>query len=168
MSNTENKKTGVRFNFFDVLLILAVVSCIAGLVLHAYFTEDLSKTYSQEAQITLTVTDISENTAIALCRKDTSVYFEENDALIGTVTWSTYAPMNVELERADGTLVNALHPHKKTAVLTTIMSGTWTDDGFLITGNTLATVGKTLKIYTQDAVCTVTITEVIIITEVIK
>ncbi len=160
MSISENKKTGVRFNLFDVLLILAVIACVAGLVLHAYFTDDLTETYAETANITLTVTGISEKTASAFCRAGASVYLSETDEKVGQLLDASYDVMIVELENADGVLVNAVHPDKKTATATAVLTGTWTDDGFLIGGHTLAAIGKTLNIYTENAVCTVTLTGV--------
>ncbi len=160
MSTSENKKTGVRFNLFDVLLILAVIACVAGLVLHAYFTDDLIETYSETANITLTVTGISERTASAFCRAGATVFLGETNEKIGTLTQASYTAMVVELENTEGILVNAVHPDKKTATATATLTGTWTEDGFLIGGHTLAALGKTLNIYTEDAVCTVTVTGV--------
>ena len=158
MATSENKRSGARFNLFDVILILVIIACIAGIVLHAYFTKDLTETYSETAKISIRVTGVSEQTAAAFCVNGAPVYLQENDDLIGTITDAEYAPLIIDLENAEGILVKAEHPVKKeiTALLT--LTGTWTDDGFLINGTTLASIGKPLKIYTDGAVCEITVT----------
>ena len=160
MASSENKKSGARFNLFDVILILVIVACIAGIVVHAYFTKDLTETYSEIANISIQVDGVSEVTANAFCKGGATIYDQETDKNIGTVMEASYFAQILELENAEGILVKVEHPEKKSITATVAFTGTWTDDGFLIGGNTLATIGKTLKIYTEDAVCTITITGV--------
>ncbi len=160
MAPSDKKRSSARFNLFDVTLILVIVACIAGIVLHAYFTKDLTETYSENAQITIRVAGVSEQTANAFCVAGAPIYLQETDVRIGTVESAEYAPHTLDLETADGILVKAEHPEKKDISAVATFTGTWTDDGFLIGGTTLATVGKTLNIYTDNAVCTITVVSV--------
>lgn len=160
MATSEKKHSGARFNLFDVILILVIIACIAGIVLHAYFTKDLTKTYSETAKVSISVTGVSEQTAIAFCVNGAPIYLQETDEKLGTIDTAEYAPLMLDLENAEGSLVKAVHPEKKAISATATLIGAWTDDGFLIGGTVLATVGKTLNIYTDGAVCTITITSI--------
>jgi hypothetical protein len=160
MATSEKKRSGARFNLFDVILILVIAACIAGIVLHAYFTKDLTETYSETAVVSIRVTGVSEQTAIAFCEPDAIIYLQENDKMIGSIDEAEYAPLILNLENTEGVLVKAEHPEKKEVTATATLTGTWTDDGFLIGGTTLAAVDKTLKIYTEHAVCEIIITGV--------
>jgi len=79
---------------------------------------------------------------------------------IGSIDEATYAPLMLDLENAEGMIVKAEHPEKKEITATVTLTGTWTDDGFLVGGTTLAAVDKTMKIYTDHAVCEIIITGV--------
>lgn len=160
MASSEKKKSGARFNLFDVILILVIVACIAGVVIHAYFTKDLTQTYSENAQVSFRIEGVSEVTAEAFCKIGSAIYDQDTDKNIGTLTAAEYAPLLLDLETAEGVLVKAEHPEKKQITALATLTGTWTDDGFLIGGTTLAAVGKTINIYTENAVCTITVTGV--------
>ena len=158
MAISEKKRSGARFNLFDVILILVITAGIAGLVLHATFTKDLTETYSDTAKISISVSDISEQTAAAFCVSGAPIYLQETDEQIGTLDIGVYTPLMLEIENSEGALVKVKHPEKKSIRATAIFTGAWTDDGFLIGGTTLATIGKTLKIYTDNVVCEITVT----------
>lgn len=159
--NTEKKPTGVRFNLFDVILILVIVSCIAGLAFHMYYTKDLAEDYTETATIAISISDVSEQTAIAFCVNGAPIYSQETDTKIGVLDTTEYGPLVLDLETEQGILVKATHPEKKSIRATATFIGTWTEDGFLIDGTKLATIGTTLKIYTGGAVCTITITDIV-------
>ena len=157
MPISEKKRSGAHFNLFDVILILVIIACITGIALHAYFTKDLTETYSETANISFVV---SEKTVDAFCVVGASLYAQDSDRIIGTLLESSYAPLFLDLENAEGLLVKAKHPDKKEITANASFTGTWTDDGFLIGGTTLAIVGKEMKIYTENAVCTIVFTSV--------
>ncbi|MBP3555944.1 MAG: DUF4330 family protein [Clostridia bacterium] len=160
MPISEKKRSGAHFNLFDVILILVIIACITGIALHAYFTKDLTETYSETANISFVVSGVSEKTADAFCVVGASLYAQDSDRIIGTLLESSYAPLFLDLENAEGLLVKAKHPDKKEITANASFTGTWTDDGFLIGGTTLAIVGKEMKIYTENAVCTIVFTSV--------
>lgn len=158
MSTSEKKRSGAHFNLFDVILILVIVACIAGIALHAYFTKDLTETYSETTNISFIVSGVSEETAEAFCKANSSIYEQETDKHVGTLISASYAPLFLDLENTEGLLVKAEHPDKKEITAQASFSGTWTEDGFLIGGTTLAIIGKEMKIYTDSAVCTIIFT----------
>ncbi len=55
---------------------------------------------------------------------------------------------------------SAQHPLKKEILGQAVFTGYWGEDGFLLGGTYLATVGSTLDIYTKYASCTITITAI--------
>ncbi len=160
MANSDNRKSRGRFNLFDILLILAVLSCIAGVVLHAVFTEKVEQTHTEEARISFMVSGVSPQTADAFCTLNDVIFSQETDEIIGVLVSAEQEALFLDLETADGIIVKAEHPEKKAIRGVSLMTGTWTDDGFLIDGHTLAIVGKTMNVYTEHAVCTITITGV--------
>ncbi len=160
MPTSEKKRSGAHFNLFDVILILVIITCIAGIALHAYFTKDLTETYSETANISFVVSGVSEKTADAFCVVGSSIYAQDSDRNVGTLIEASYDSLFLDLENAESILVKAEHPDKKEITANANFTGTWTDDGFLIGGTTLAIVGKEMKIYTENAVCTIIFTSV--------
>ncbi len=160
MTTPENKRSGARFNLFDVILILVIIACIAGIVLHAYFTKDLAETYSEPAKISFTISGVSEETALAFCKEGASVYDAKTDMKLGTLDAASYTALPLELENSDGMLVQVTHPNKKMITGTASFVGTWTDDGFCVGGTSYITVGQTINIYTDHAVCIITVTAI--------
>ncbi len=160
MASSEQKKSGARLNLFDIVLILAVLLCIAGIVLHAYFTKDLTDDYSQTATISFVVSGVSEETAMAFSNPGSPIYDAKTDKKLGMLAEASYTALTVQVEDGDGRLTSATHPDKKVITGTATLVGNWTEDGFHIDGSTPAFIGKTVSIYTDSAVCTITITGV--------
>ncbi|MBQ8496338.1 MAG: DUF4330 family protein [Clostridia bacterium] len=150
------QKTGPRFNIFDVLIILAVISCIAAIVVKVFFIEEVQADLNN-AEITFIVENVSEGTAEAFCVPDRQIYLQDDDTQIGTLQSASYSAQKLLVEDAGGKLVEADHPTKKQIQGVASMSGYWSEDGFLIGGTHLATVGSTFKIYTKDVACTIKI-----------
>ena len=157
--STNTKKSGARFNIFDILIILAILASIAAIGLRAYFLTG-SQTQAQTTRIEFVVKGVSSVTAEAFCQQYSKLYLSDTDAEIGTLISATYDNAKLEAEDENGYIVIANHPEKLDIHGYANMSGTWTDDGFLIGGTVLATIGKTVSIYTPNAVCTITIVNV--------
>ena len=160
MSKNNQSRSGARFNLFDVILILALIACIGGIVSHVYFISDLNEQQSDRATIAFSVSGVSERTAETFCVTDCAIYSSENDHLLGSLVTAAYTNQALSIEAPDGSLVTVTHPDKMDITGDMSLTGTWSEDGFLIDGITLATVGKTISVYTNGAVCTVTITGV--------
>ncbi len=156
MSTQTKQKTGPRFNVFDVLIILAILSCIAAIVIKIFFIEDVQADL-KNARIAFTVENVSEATAEAFCVQNRVIYLQDSDAQIGTLEKASYSAQKLLVEDMGGKLVEAKHPTKKQIEGEALISGYWSADGFLVGGTHLATVGSTFKIYTKDVACTITI-----------
>ena len=156
---TNTKKSGARFNIFDILILLAILACIAAIGVRAYFLT------SGEEQVLTTrvefvVKGVSEVTAKNFAKQYSKLYLVDTDAEIGTIISATYTAASVEAENAEGQLVIANHPEKMDIHGYANISGLWSEDGFLIGGTTLASIGKTVTVYTEDALCMITIVSI--------
>lgn len=158
MANTETKKTGARFNIFDVIIILAILACIAALAVRAYFSSNIEESFT-DASIAFSVVGISENTAASLKVGD-AIFLSDSGREIGIITEATYDAALLQVENAEGQLVTARHPDKKDLHGAATLKGIWTDDAFMIAGVLPATAGKTVNIYTKTVTFTITITSI--------
>ena len=159
---TETKKSGAPFNLFDVIIILALVACIAAIIVRAYFTANIKNDFTT-AQVEFIVSGVSEYTAQALQEGGAgrALYLASGDDEIGTIDTVSCTASEIYAEDAAGALILLPHPDKKDIRGTATLRGIWTDDGFMIDGTVPATVGKSISVYTQDAACSITITAVI-------
>ncbi len=148
---SETKKRGFRLNLFDVILILAVIACIAGIALHAYFTRSLTEEYTEIARVRFTVENLSEHSAAAVKKEGAAIYAEKGDHKLGTMGTVSSELYTVAVENEAGTLVSVSHPDRLTVKGEATLIGTWTDDGFLLSGSELLTVGTTIHVYTEYA-----------------
>lgn len=156
MAKKNKKKSGAKFNIFDVLIILAVIACIGAIIVRAFFIDDNQESRNR-ATIRFTVENVSDVTAQAVCITGKTLYLQKDDMQVGTITEASASAQKIMAEDANGLLVEALHPDKKQVIGTANLTGTWIEDGFLIGGTYLATVGSTLDIYTEEVSCTITI-----------
>ena len=141
-NKTDTKKSGARFNIFDVIIIFIVLACIAAIIVRAYFTANIKDDFTT-AKVEFSVISVSENTAASL-HPSRKIYLSSGGDEIGALD-------------AAGKPVSASHPDKKDVHGTATLYGIWTDDGFMINGTILALAGKTVNIYTQDVECIMTI-----------
>lgn len=158
MATTETKKSGARFNIFDVIILFAIIACIAAVAVRAYFTANTEESFAP-AKIEFSVIGVSENTAEAMKIGD-KLYLSDNGKEIGVIDTSAYTASALYVEDSEGKIVTAAHPVRKDIHGTATLSGIWTEDAFMIGGIVPATVGKTISIYTKGVTCTITITAV--------
>lgn len=154
----EKKSSDARFNIFDVIIILILLICIAAVSVRAYFTANIRDTF-ENATIEFTVSGVSKNTAASF-HQYRKIYFALTNDEIGSITEVSYGPAKLYAADASGTPIEVDHPDKKDVHGTATFSGIWTDDGFMINGTELATVGKSIHIYTHDVECILTIVSV--------
>ena len=161
-TNAQKKKrkaSGPRFNIFDFLIIFTILVCIGAIAVRAIFIDNAKKEITT-AKIVFEVSGISAVTADALCIAEQPIYLQSDDTWIGTVISASAIPQKVWEKDEAGMLQSASHPEKKTVRAEALISGTWSEDGFLIGGTNLASVGKTFAIYTPHVSCTVTVVSI--------
>ncbi|MBE6664788.1 MAG: DUF4330 family protein [Ruminococcaceae bacterium] len=155
----KKKASGPRFNVFDFLIIVTILVCIGAIVVRAIFIGS-AKEEITTAHMVFEVSGISLVTADALCIAEQPIYLQSDDTWIGTVISASASAQKVWEKDETGMLQSAFHPEKKTVRAEALISGTWSEDGFLIGGTNLASVGKTFAIYTPHVSCTVTVVSV--------
>jgi hypothetical protein len=161
-TNTQKKKrkaSGPRFNVFDFLIIFTILVCVGAIAVRAIFIGNAKKEITT-AKVVFEVSGISSVTAEALCIPEQPLYLQSDDTWIGTVVSAVASPQKVWEKDETGMLQSAFHPEKKTVRAEAVISGTWSEDGFLIGGTNLAAVGKNFAIYTPSVSCTVTVVSV--------
>ena len=159
MSNPTKTKTGAKFNIFDVLIILAVMVCVGTIVFRIFFIGETQEDF-RSATVTFKVEGVSEETASAFCIPGRSIYLQNGDLRIGTLSEASYSPLVILTEDAGGKLIEVQHPLKKQVLGQAVVTGYWGEDGFLLGGTYLATVGTTFNIYTKDVACTITVVNI--------
>ena len=148
--------SGPRFNVFDFLIILAIIICVGALIARAAFVGGFKKEFTR-ARVVFEVSGVSSVTADALAISYQSIYLQSDDTWVGTIISASQSPQKVFERDVNGTLQSASHPEKKTVRIEAFIRGMWTEDGFLIVGEDIASVGSTFDIYTPYASCTVTV-----------
>lgn len=157
MSKHEIKKS--HFNVFDVLIIVAVLACIAAVVLRARFAANAatSEVCGFDFVISSVLPDTAEKTEKSL-EGGKKLYLSSDDTEIGYILSASACDTKVCVAGADGALHEVIDPTRKDIVGECIFYGSYNDLGFYIGGNRLATVGDTLIVYSDTMEFSVTIT----------
>lgn len=157
MDQKQKQISGPRFNIFDFLIILALVICLGAIIARVIFISNVKENIVF-ADVYFEVSGISDVTADALCAENETLYLRSNDVKIGVLMEASVQPYIVLTENADGVLVEAVHPDRKTVRGKAQIKGAWYADGFKVGGMYLAAVGESFEIYTKHASCMITIT----------
>ncbi len=155
-NETTSQKSG--FHVLDAFIFLLVALCIAAIVMRIVQTS-VRKEQFETTSVTFSVIDVAEDTAKAL-HAGSTVYLASNNDKIGSISTVTYGPATLSAKDENGNLVSVAHPTRKTITGTALLTGIWTDDGFLINGTLLASAGATVLIYTNEVECTLTVEKV--------
>lgn len=159
MDQKQKRISGPRFNIFDFLIILGIAVCLTAIIARFIFINNVKENIVF-ADVYFEIEDVSDVTANAFCIPNESIYLQSNDVRIGLLSIAKAEPMKVRTENESGALVEALHPVRKTVTGKAQIKGVWHEDGFLVDGTYLASVGQTLDIYTRYASCTITVTAI--------
>ncbi|MBQ3490439.1 MAG: DUF4330 family protein [Clostridia bacterium] len=156
----KKKASGPRFNVFDFLIIFAILICAGAIIVRAIFIGTAKKDMTT-ATVVFEVSYISDVTANALDKEEPQpIYLQSDDTRIGTIIKAEQTPQKILEKDENGILQSVIHPEKYTVKTTANIEGVWSDDGFLINGTQLATVGKTFDIYTPYVSCTFTVVSI--------
>ena len=142
-----DSKNKVRFNIFDIIIILAVIASIAAVVLKvAYF--DKRNDISEHVIVNFTVYDIMDNTAASASKGN--VYLTNGDSLIGETISAEVETNKIYIEE-DGVAKPHDNPLGKKNLHGRIkFAGISSETGFFIDGKTKITVGSVLSVYILD------------------
>ena len=155
----ENKK--YRFSIFDAIIIIAILACIVGIVLRVKFTA--SNDFSSKATVEFIVPGVMQSTADKMNEKlveGTKLYLSSSDKEIGYIVSVTSERSKVYATGSDGKLERVDHPESYDVKGVCVLYGSDGDSGFLIGGNTLATISEVIYVYSADVEFSITITGV--------
>ena len=155
----ENKK--YRFSIFDVIIIVAVVACIVGIVIRFQFTS--SNDFSSKVTVEFIVPGVMKSTSdqmAAKLKEGTKLYLSSNDKEIGYIVSVAAEKSKVYATGADGKLERVEHPENYDVKGVCVLYGSDGDSGFLIGGNTLATISEVIYVYSADVEFSITLTDV--------
>lgn len=140
MNDSKNK---VRFNIFDIIIILAVIASIVAVVLKvAYF--DKRNDISEHVIVNFTVYDIAASASKG------NVYLTNGDSLIGEIISAEVETNKIYIEE-DGVAKPHDNPLGKKNLHGRIkFAGISSETGFFIDGKTKITVGSVLSVYILD------------------
>ena len=151
----------VRFTVLDFLILVLVTVCVVGIFfrgkISSYF---LSATASDKIAVGFVVEKVDKSVADSV-KEDDSLYvggdffasvesaYSENSNFVGT-----------EDENGDGVIDTFVSSYEYDIYGKLIVSGRYTDNGFLADGNMYLTVGKMLEINGPGYTLNVIITEI--------
>lgn len=144
--NTRNNSDTPHFNIADVIIIIAIIAVIAALALRVYNIFGTGEDV-HEVRIEFEAAPVSEE-SVALKEK-AKLYNSSDDKLVGYLESFITDDYFQYAYNAEGELVKATVPGKKTVTGTIVLECTKTEKGFYLGGTLLLSEGGTLKLYTS-------------------
>ena len=92
--SANTKKSGARFNIFDILILLAILASIAAIGVRAYFLASGEENV-QTTRVEFVVKGVSEVTAQNFAKQYATLYLDSTDAEIGAIISATYTAASV-------------------------------------------------------------------------
>ena len=155
-----DKRTDVgkkaKFNILDVVIVVAIVACIAAIGLRIYFSSR-TETMPDSITVSFEVEGVSaENAAEFLQGKE--LYLKSTGEPIGKIETVSVEKLKInDATDKDGKVVTAYHPDKKTVSGTLTIYGKSGENGFMIGGRILMHYGSTIDVYTDRNIFTVSV-----------
>ncbi|MBO4353823.1 MAG: DUF4330 family protein [Clostridia bacterium] len=155
MDKNVRKKQSAKLNIIDIIIIFAVLACIAAIGLRIYFTSQENK-YGETASVTFEVYGISEENAAAFAQ-NAKLYLASSDREIGYISAFTTSPATVDAVGEGGEMISVNDPFKVTVVGTATLKGKWNGSGFYLDGTTLLSLGTNVEVYTEKNIFSLTV-----------
>lgn len=163
MENNNVKKNAAHFNIIDLVIVIIVLACIAGVVFRHFSTKNVDNGEAPEkAKISFLVNDVRYTSADFFIGGDT-VYTEEEGIKLGELMKGfTITPAEDYVTDFNGNTVKVNYPENtRIDVRGAILSeGKWRDGSFFIDGNTYIAAGRKLKVCTAHLTVTLIVTDV--------
>ena len=154
MAQTEQKKgrktdSRVRFNVIDLVIIVAILACIAGIYLRYNFGEQYGVEHQMEQyEITFQVQDVRYTSADAFQEGD-AVYLKTQGELLGTVLGiDSTTPSELIYTDLSGDIRQIYYPENSRIDMEgrLLVLGVMTDRGFMLDGNIFLAPGATYAV----------------------
>ncbi len=168
MAQTEQKKgrksdSRVRFNVVDLVIIVAILACIAGIYLRYNFGEQYGVEHELgQYEITFEVQNVRYTSADAFSEGD-AVYLKTQGKLLGTVLGiDSTTPSEMIYTDLSGNIRQVYYPENSRIDMVgrLLVSGTMTDRGFMLDGNTFLAPGAIYAVQTPRIDVSIVIAEI--------
>ena len=158
MENTEKNKS--RFNGIDLLIVLVILACIAGILIRAYGVNRLERAaHADTVNISFKVSGLSD-TSGNIFAKDDIYYIADTERVFGRLSGFETAPCMALIEKTDGTAVSARVPGQIDVSGTFSAEGKMTDEGFLLGGVEYVYINETYTVESKQCRITLTVTDI--------
>lgn len=156
-----NGKKNVRFNVFDVLIILVALACVAAIVIRVRFISDDKQ--SEQITVGFIVPGVMPSTAEQMTHdltQGTKLYLSSTDEEIGYIVSASSERSTVYAENGSGEIERVEHPESMNVSGLCVLYGKTGTGGFLIGGTTSATLSDVIYVYSSTIDFSMTITNV--------
>lgn len=159
----QKRTAKLRFNIVDLVLIIAVLACIAGVYLRFHFSEEFGVNHVQnEYAVSFEVKNIRYTSVDAFPTGD-NVYLQSSRKLLGTIIGiDSTSPSQMIYTDYSGNVKQIYYPEDSRIDLTGRIAarGTLTERGFMLDGNTYLAPGASYLVLTPHINVTLTITDI--------
>lgn len=155
-----NKRTQRRFNIIDLLIVIVVIACIAGIIIRYNVVDRIVIDGERDSvQVSFMITDVSPDVVDAI--KDGSVYYcEKTGNRIGKLlSHEVEDAVMVEINEA-GEAYEVSDPDRKVIKGRFGAKGVMGENGFMLEGTQFITAGSVVTIQSLDVQVSVIITEI--------
>ena len=155
----KKKKNRIKFSGIDVMIVLLVVFCVAGLVVrHGLIDKILRKTELSQAEISFTASSVTQEIAGSVKTGDIiTIYGADKVGEIKSINKTSAITL---VEKGDGTLEQVTDERLRDISGTVTVSGKMTDNGYMLNGDTYIAAGSKIKVTAGTAVFEILITGV--------
>ena len=160
-SKTRDRSKAIRFTALDLLIVALVIVCVVGVFFRGRISDLIvSVGASDKIEVGFTVRNVDDSLAEMIVEDDSfyisGKYFASVEALNVTKAYE----ISSEDGDNDGILDKLPSMNKSNVEGTLIVSGHYTENGFLTDSNEYLTVGKMLEINAPGYTLNVIITEI--------
>ena len=168
MARTDEKKLKKsggkgRFNIIDLILLITVLACIAGIYLRYSASQDFGvKQQLDSFTLSFEVQNIRYTSADAFPSGD-AVYMRSDDTYVGTIlSLDSTSPTEYIFFDLAGNVKQTYYPENTRIDVTgkILSQGRMTENGFLLNGNVFVAPGRTYSIKTPHIDVDITITDI--------
>lgn len=153
--NPEIKKKH-HINIIDLVLVLALIACAAGVFIRSNLHETVLIHNEQKVNVTILSEALLDESTEAFHLNDV-FRFTTNNEDFGILRNMEFSPAKLRFFNDDGTITITHYYDRKDAVFVFEATGYDTDNGFMINGNTFVGCGSTFNLQSKfiEMQCTV-------------
>ena len=159
MAGSENRKK-LKFNILDVAVIVLLAGALAGIMMRYSVIDRIGTTSaSDEAQIEFVAVNLRDITVNAFVEGDV-FYWKQNGIRVGSLESKTRDYTEVMIHNSDFEIVKTYNDQRYDVTGVLRASGSFTDDGFMLSGTQYIGPGKEMVLQSKNITVTVTITAI--------